>query len=48
MPGANRLLQMQLAARHTCAKAGLPMDFWKQGRVLIEAFTAEVFSEKEI
>lgn len=32
---------------HTCAKAGLPMDFWKQGRVLIEAFTAEVFSEKE-
>ncbi|KAB2837335.1 AmmeMemoRadiSam system protein A [bacterium] len=33
---------------HTCAKAGLPMEFWKQGRVLIEAFTAEVFSEREI
>ncbi len=33
---------------HTCAKAGLPMDYWKQGRLLIEAFTAEVFSEKQI
>lgn len=32
---------------HTCTKAGLPKDYWRQGRVLIEAFTAEVFSEKE-
>lgn len=32
---------------HTCGKAGLPMDYWKQAPLLIEAFTAEVFSEKE-
>jgi len=33
---------------HTCVKAGLPMDFWKRGRPRIEAFTAEVFSEKSL
>jgi AmmeMemoRadiSam system protein A len=30
----------------TCRKAGLPMDQWKRGAT-IEAFTAEVFGEKE-
>jgi AmmeMemoRadiSam system protein A len=30
----------------TCRKAGLPMDQWKYG-AKIEAFTAEVFGEKE-
>jgi AmmeMemoRadiSam system protein A len=30
----------------TCRKAGLPMDQWKHG-AKIEAFTAEVFGEKE-
>lgn len=29
---------------HTCRKAGLPMDAWKQG-ALLEAFTAEVFAD---
>jgi len=33
---------------HTCAKAGLAMDFWKQGKPRVEAFTAEVFSEKSL
>jgi AmmeMemoRadiSam system protein A len=31
----------------TCRKAGLPLDAWKQG-AMIEAFTAEVFGEKNI
>jgi AmmeMemoRadiSam system protein A len=31
---------------HTCRKAGLPLDMWKQGAKL-EAFTAEVFGEAE-
>lgn len=33
---------------HTCVKAGLAMDFWKWGQPRIEAFTAEVFSEKSL
>lgn len=32
---------------HTCYKAGLPGDAWKKGGVLIEKFSAQVFSEKE-
>ena len=31
----------------TCRKAGLPSDAWQKGAV-IEAFTAEVFGEKEL
>jgi len=31
---------------HTCRKAGLPPDAWRQG-AKIEAFTAEVFGEKQ-
>jgi AmmeMemoRadiSam system protein A len=31
----------------TCRKAGLPLDAWKNGAT-IEAFTAEVFGEKDI
>ena len=30
----------------TCRKAGLPLDAWQRG-ALIEAFTAEVFGEKQ-
>ena len=30
----------------TCRKAGLPVDAWERG-ALIEAFTAEVFGEKQ-
>ena len=30
---------------HTCHKAGLPMDAWRNGAI-IEAFTAEVFGDK--
>jgi uncharacterized protein (TIGR00296 family) len=30
----------------TCRKAGLPPDAWQRGAV-IEAFTAEVFGEKQ-
>ncbi|HPS58979.1 MAG TPA: AmmeMemoRadiSam system protein A [Spirochaetota bacterium] len=33
---------------HTCYKAGLPGDAWKRGGVLIEKFSAQVFSEKEL
>jgi len=33
---------------HTCYKAGLPADAWKRSDVLIEKFSAQVFSEKEI
>ena len=32
--------------QQTCRKAGLPLDAWKHG-ALIEAFTAEVFGDKE-
>ncbi|MCL4522671.1 MAG: AmmeMemoRadiSam system protein A [Acidobacteria bacterium] len=31
----------------TCVKAGLPRDAWKDPETLLEAFTAEVFSEAE-
>jgi AmmeMemoRadiSam system protein A len=31
----------------TCRKAGLPLDAWQKGAV-IEAFTAEVFGEKDV
>jgi len=32
---------------HTCIKAGLPTNAWKQPGTKIEVFTAEVFSEHE-
>jgi AmmeMemoRadiSam system protein A len=31
-----------------CNKAGLPRDEWKKREIKLKAFTAEVFSEKEI
>ncbi|HEX5036571.1 MAG TPA: AmmeMemoRadiSam system protein A [bacterium] len=52
------LLLPQVAAREgwdvptflsaTCRKAGLPMDAWRKGGIVIETFTAEVFSEKDL
>lgn len=33
---------------HTCYKAGLPADSWKKPDVLIEKFSAQVFSEREL
>ena len=33
---------------HTCMKAGLPGDSWKKSDVLIEKFSAQVFSENEL
>lgn len=33
---------------HTCRKAGLPVDSWKSPETVIEIFTADVFSEKEL
>ncbi len=30
---------------HTCGKAGLPHDAWRDGSVRIEVFSAQVFSE---
>ena len=32
---------------HTCIKAGLPPEAWRDGSVTIETFSAEVFSEEE-
>jgi len=32
---------------HTCLKAGLPPGQWRKPGTIIEAFTAEVFGEKE-
>lgn len=32
--------------RHTCRKAGLPMDAWRDPRCRIEKFSAEVFGEQ--
>jgi AmmeMemoRadiSam system protein A len=32
----------------TCAKAGLPADAWKREGTLIEIFSAEIFSEREL
>ncbi|HEY0590838.1 MAG TPA: AmmeMemoRadiSam system protein A [Thermoanaerobaculia bacterium] len=31
---------------HLCLKAGLPMGRWRSGKVVLEKFTAEVFSEE--
>lgn len=31
---------------HTCRKAGLPMDAWKEEGIIIEKFSAVVFGEK--
>lgn len=33
--------------KHTCSKAGLPEDAWKDPATKIEIFLAEVFGEKE-
>ncbi|MFP4581201.1 MAG: AmmeMemoRadiSam system protein A [Candidatus Sumerlaeia bacterium] len=33
---------------HTCMKAGLPPDSWKEGDVHFDAFTAQVFGEKDM
>jgi AmmeMemoRadiSam system protein A len=33
---------------HTCYKAGLPADSWKKPDVIIEKFSAQVFSENEL
>lgn len=33
---------------HTCYKAGLPADSWRKPDVLIEKFSAQVFSENEL
>lgn len=32
---------------HTCIKAGLPSDSWKQPETTIKAFTAQVFGEEK-
>jgi AmmeMemoRadiSam system protein A len=34
--------------RHTCEKAGLPLDFWQTDDALVERFTAQVFDEKTL
>ena len=34
--------------RHTCLKAGLPTEAWKDPETTIEIFSAEVFGEKEL
>ena len=56
MAGRRGLLLPQVPAEHswdrvtfleqTCRKAGLPLDAWQKGAT-IEAFTAEVFGDKE-
>jgi len=33
---------------HTCLKAGLPPESWKEERVEIYSFTTDVFSEREM
>lgn len=33
--------------KHTCLKAGLPTDAWKDPTTIIEIFSAEVFGEKD-
>jgi uncharacterized protein (TIGR00296 family) len=33
--------------RHTCWKAGLPLEAWKDGKTRFQAFTGQVFSEME-
>jgi AmmeMemoRadiSam system protein A len=32
---------------HTCLKAGLPEDAWRDGRTRVSTFTAEVFGEED-
>ena len=56
MSGCRGLLLPQVAVEHswdretfleqTCQKAGLPRDAWRKG-ASVEAFTAEVFGDKE-
>jgi AmmeMemoRadiSam system protein A len=41
-------LTPQRFLEETCVKAGLPRDAWKDPATRIEAFTAEVFSEREM
>jgi uncharacterized protein len=38
----------QTFLEHTCMKAGLPKDRWRQTGTKIEAFSAQVFSEKQL
>jgi len=33
---------------HTCLKAGLPGDAWRKKTTMLQCFTAQVFSEKEL
>src|SRR5262249_27379986 len=33
---------------HTCEKAALPIDFWRQPEAVIERFTAQVFDERSL
>jgi AMMECR1 domain-containing protein len=33
--------------QHTCNKAGLPQDAWKDKETKIYLFSADIFSEKE-
>ena len=54
-PGRSGLLLPQVATEHkfssedfltqTCLKAGLPADAWLTGRITVQRFQAEVFSE---
>ncbi|MFC1654283.1 AMMECR1 domain-containing protein, partial [Myxococcota bacterium] len=37
----------QTFLEHTCMKAGLPPESWKEEGVKIEVFEAQVFGEKE-
>ena len=32
---------------HTCLKAGLDANAWREGDLVIEVFEAEIFSEKK-
>ena len=34
--------------RHTCRKAGLPLDCWKDSETKIEAFRAIVWGEEDL
>ncbi len=44
---SERLWDSKTFLSHTCLKAGLPMDHWKTGQPKIEAFSAQVFSERD-
>jgi len=37
----------QTFIEHTCLKAGLPTDAWKDPETTIEIFSAQVFGEKQ-